>query len=197
MLLPFALLMVVPTAGCFSPSTRLDSIEERGSIVVIFDCNATAAYPGRVLNFHVDIVNKTEGRVELNDIEIDINVYPKRKPAKIALTKRWTFRWQKTMSLPAGKKLTLPIKPEITSFSSGSQAAGVRRRGHPVYASDFPIAQLEKGEYQVRAIVNGRHVSEAYELKVCERPRDAGRIMPTRQLETRKRFRRSGRRARP
>jgi hypothetical protein len=193
MLLPFAVLMVVPTAGCFSPSVRLDSIDERGAIVIVFDCNARVTYPGRALKFFVDVVNKTEQRIELNEVEIDINIYPKREPTKIALTKRWTFRWEKMMSLPAGKKLTLPINPEITTFSSGRQAAGARRQGRPVYASDFPIAQMQKGEYLVRAIVNERHVSQAYELRVSERPRHAGRITPTRQLETRKSFHRSSR----
>ena len=195
MLPAIALLVTGLTLGCLSPRTRLDSNLPQGAIEVVLDCNARTTYPGRPVKFFVDIVNETPHEITLDDVEIDINVHPRREPARVALTKHWTFRWRQSTSLGAGKKLTLPIRPEITSFSSGRHDVSERRRTYRLHASDFPIEQLERGEYLLRAIVNERHVSQPYQMTVSERPQGAGPITPTRRLRTHKRLHRPPRRA--
>jgi len=130
-------------SGC-AATLPIEKIEDRGSLEVALDANARAHQPGRQIKFFVEVTNKTSGSVDLAGLNVEIQV--QEGPDKIQLRQDWTYRWNQEMILLPGRKLTLPIVPE----------QGV----------ELPLEQLPEGEYNLVAVINGRHASAPYKLKI-------------------------------
>lgn len=130
-------------SGC-SATVPIQDLEDQGSLEVRLDANARAHEPGRQIKFFVDVTNKTSGSVDLAGLNVEIQV--QEGPGKIQLRQDWTYRWNQEMILLPGRKLTLPIVPE----------KGV----------ELPLEQLPEGEYNLVAVINGRHASAPYKLKI-------------------------------
>jgi hypothetical protein len=153
-------------AGCISPSVRIEELDEAQDLGITLECNSRVASPRLRLKFYVDIVNQSGSTVDLNDLSVELVASPRGEPSRVLLARTWEFQWPKDVVLRPGKRATLPIVPEVEThrIATGAVSEGVAR--HRVQASNFPVGELVPGEYEVRAAVNGRHVSASWVLRV-------------------------------
>jgi len=135
-------------SGC-SATVPIQELEDQGSLEVRLDANARAHEPGRQIKFFVDVTNKTSSSLDLANLNVEIQV--QEGPGKVLLRQDWTYRWNQEMVLLPGRRLTLPIVPE--------QVDGEVR-------VELPLEQLPEGEYDLVAVINGRHASAPYKLKI-------------------------------
>jgi len=138
-------------SSCIGRAIRIDELPEEWTLDVVLDASAYRHRPGRPIKFFVDITNPTPRRLDLSELEIELQAASVDVPAKVALRQQWSYRWPPTdaVSLQTGKKLSIPIVPE---------------RG-----IEFPLEQLVEGEYVITAVVNERHRSAPFKLAI-ERP---------------------------
>ncbi|MEM7263556.1 MAG: hypothetical protein AAF488_16330, partial [Planctomycetota bacterium] len=66
----------------------------------------------------------------------------------------------RSIPLRSGKKLTLPVVPEVTRQVMDHRVLEI---------SEFPLTELAPGEYEIRAIFNGHFSSQPFHL-VVDRP---------------------------
>ncbi len=174
-LLLLAIVASSTLVGCITPRVNIDRLPDDRSLEVVLESNRTFTFPGCRIKFFVDIFNRTNARIDLGTLDVRINASPRDDSKKVALTKLWVFEWQKPVTIAPGKKITLPIRPKVSSFTSGQQHA-LGWQNSKVFASDFPIEQLQPGNYYLSAVVNDRFVSELMGLKV--RPSPTARNLP-------------------
>jgi hypothetical protein len=149
-LTPAGVLAVV-IVGC--RSVDIDQIESEKALEVRLDANARscAVNMPRPLKFFLDITNHTKRTINLTRLTVELRAVLEHAPETIVLREEWTYRWPQEVLLGPEKKLSIPIVPE---------------RNSPGVAGEFPLEALAKGEYGIVAVVNNRHVSEPYRLKV-------------------------------
>ena len=151
--------------------TQIEDMEREGEIEVVLDANATSIHAGRRIKFWVDLKNHTSGTIDIEKLSIELTAAPAAKPEKISLRREWGYNWQnQQISLLPGRKMTIPIVPEVTSVNAGSMTAAggmlSMRQKNAILTSEFPLDQLEEGPYEIRAIVNGTLRSKPYTLRV-------------------------------
>jgi len=162
-LTPAGLLAVV-LAGC--RSVAIDQLESVDALEVRLDANSRscAANMPRPLKFFIDITNRTKSTINLTGLTVELRAARERAPDTVVLREEWTYSWPRDVLLGPEKKLSIPIVPE---------------RNSPGVAGEFPLAALAKGEYGIVAVVNNRHKSEPYRLKVIRPDLERGPLRRT------------------
>ncbi len=139
--------------GC--AAVTLENLDAEGALDVRLDANARAYSPTAPirLKFFVDMTNASGRTVSLERLRIELRAFREDSPDAIALRQSWTYRQQENVHLGDRKKITIPIVPE---------------KGEPGgAASEFPLELLPEGSYGIVAVVNGRHASRPYRLRIA------------------------------
>lgn len=138
----------LPLAGCALKALTLDNAAA-DAVGVKLDANARVHHPGRQLKFFVDVINRGDRSVRLNDLRIELLASPVADEEVVSFRKEWSYggaHWEKGVFLRSGAKATIPIVPEGNV--------------------EFPLELLEPGPYHIVAVVNDRFRAAPYELLV-------------------------------
>ena len=153
-------LLTFYVSGCSLATVRIDELNG-DDVTVALDASARVHLPGRRIKFFVDLHNRSDATVDLQDLEVRLEARSTTAPETVSLSEEWTYRWEEGLSIPGQKRLTVPILPE---------------RSRQLW--EFPLEQLSPGSYRITAIVNERLRSKPYLLSV-ERPELRRRRLPS------------------
>jgi len=164
--LPFALpALAAPLLLALGCATTLEDLPSEGALDIRLDAN-TKVYGPHVplrIKFWVDITNQSGGPVSPEKLRVELRVHPAGDRETVALKQSWTYSTASDRGISGtgrvviapGKRLTLPIEPE--------------RRDPNATADDIPLKLLPQGEYDLVAVLNGRHTSKPCRIRI-ERP---------------------------
>lgn len=136
-------------AGCAFRTATLDTVAGDDAVEVRLDANARVHHSNRQLKFFVDLINRSDSQVQLNELRIELRAHPAADAQTISLRKQWTYggmHWERGIFLRPGAKATVPIVPERNV--------------------EFPLEILDAGPYQIVAIVNDRFRTAPYQLTI-------------------------------
>lgn len=141
---PLVGIVLLGLIGCGS----VDLAEVQEGLAITLDANAKTHLPHRQTKFYIDIGNETNYPVDVHNLKIELQVSPKGDRESVNLRQSWKYRWPtKPPKIAPGRQLSISVVPEIGS-------------------GEFPLSQLREGEYEVVALVNDRHLSSPYPLRV-------------------------------
>lgn len=152
--------LLLPVA-CSSRQAIEEVPADEGSrrlVTVTLDANTRVASEARRLKFWVDVHNGTESDLDVTRLRVELTASPVGVPDTISLRKCWSYAWQSPLEIAPGRRITLPIVPE-TRRTPGP-------RGELLTISEFPLAQLVEGDYEIRAVVDERFTSPPYRISV-------------------------------
>jgi hypothetical protein len=139
-------------AGC--TAVGINELQSPEALEVRLDANATAygANPARRIKFFVDVTNRSGSTINLSGLKVELRALPDAASDAVLLREEWTYRWPQKVLLKADRKLSVPILPERP------EPGGV--------PGEFPLHLLTPGDYRIIAVVNDRHLSSPYRLKI-------------------------------
>jgi len=175
------LALAIPLAGC-DARVRLDDTSADDDIRVTLDANTQTLWPGKRIKFWVDVENRGSRVVTIERLRIELTATPRGR-STVALRRSWDYAWKDSMSIGAGKKLTVPIVPEVRRIRSGSRSVGHAVALESMVASEFAIDQLASGQYEIRALLGDRLVSTPYSLTVDSSRQPTPKRIPLRRIK--------------
>ena len=148
--------MIACAILCFTGCASLDLAQVHDGLTIGLDANALAHVPDRRIKFMIDIENGTQHSLDVHNLKIELQVNPLGDRDSISLRQSWKYRWpSQPPEIAPGKRLSISVVPEVGS-------------------GEFPLGYLSQGEYEVVALVNDRHRSQPYSLKVFRPDLDPG-----------------------
>jgi len=167
-----AAVLASSSAGCAGPRIALGQLDDPSALEITLDSNARAVRPGGpVLRFYVDIRNRGKRRVDLSELDIELTASPAGRRDLVALRKSWGYRQPRAITVEPGGVATFPITPETITYRLPEHLSadlGVGLGSDVVTVSEFPLATLAPGTYEIRAIVAERWISAPYEIGVVQ-----------------------------
>lgn len=145
--------------GCSSATPRDAERPGVPEWQVTLDANVHDVVPGRPVKFFVDVVNCGHETQELDKLAIEMTVSPQGNPSEICLRRTWDYSYAQTIRLLPGKRLTTSIAPKGENWQE-------IHSGDTMTVSEFALAQLRAGKYEIRATVNDTYTSPPYSVEV-------------------------------